>query len=185
MGDPVAVRVGPGKLYIAALESPEPNDLLDAWDMAWTELGYTDEGSNFVFENTFEDVMVAEEYEPVNVLQTTRQITVNFTLAELTADNLKRAFNGGDVSTVGGITTFEPPAAGSITRAMIGWESDDGLERWIFRRCTQVGSIDIPRKKAPDKAVIPMSFRVTKPTDAAAFVFMHSEDYADTGSPIS
>ena len=28
-------------------------------------LGYTDEGSNFVFESTFEDVVVAEELDPV------------------------------------------------------------------------------------------------------------------------
>lgn len=185
MGDPQAVRVGPGKLYIAALGSAEPNDLLDVWPIAWTELGYTDEGSNFVFDQTFEDVMVAEEYEPVETLQTARLITINFALAELTAANLERAFNGGDVTTQGGVTTFEPPEAGDVTRVMLAWEADDGLERWIFRRCVQIGSVDIPRKKAPDKAILPMSFRATKPQGMKAFVFMHSEAYEDTGSPAS
>jgi hypothetical protein len=182
LGNPVAVRVGPGILKIAPLASTEPTDLLTPWDTAWTDLGYTDDGSNFVFEQNFEDVMVEEEYEPVQVLQTTRQITINFALAELTAENLSRAFNGGTVDTTAGLTTFEPPAAGQVTRAMIGWESDDGLERWIFRTCTQIGSVDIPRKKAPDKAMLPMSFRATKPAGVPAFVFMYSADYAELGS---
>lgn len=177
MGNPVAVRVGPGILKIAPLASLEPTDLATPWDADWTDLGYTDEGSNFVFEANWEDVMVAEEYEPIVSLQTTRQITVNFSLAELTAENLERAFNGGTVETSSGITTFEPPAAGSVTKVMIGWESDDGLERWVFRQAVQVGSIDIPRKKAPDKAVIPCSFRCSKPAGQTAFKFIHDANY--------
>lgn len=183
MGNPVAVRIGPGKLYLAPLGSTEPDDLETPWDNAWTELGYTAEGSNFVFDNTFEDVEVAEEFEPIEILQTKREITVNFSLAELTAENMERAFNGGDVITAGGITTFEPPpSGGEVTRVMIGWEADDGLERWIFRRCLQVASVDIPRRKAPDKSVLPMSFRCTKPANEAAFKFIHSENYAPLGS---
>lgn len=177
MGNPVAVRVGPGKLYIAPLATPEPDDLDEAWDDDFVELGYTAEGSNFVFENTFEDVMVAEEHEAIEILQTTRQINVNFSLAEMTAENMARAFNGGEVTTDRGVTTFEPPAAGDATPVMIGWESDDGRERWVFRRCVQVGSVDIPRRKAPDKAVLPMSFRCTKPAGATAFKMLHDENY--------
>lgn len=59
-GDPLAVRVGPGWLYIAPLDSDEPAGLTAAWPAAWTPLGYTDQGSSFVFESSFEDVVVAE-----------------------------------------------------------------------------------------------------------------------------
>lgn len=177
MGDPTAVRIGPGILKIAPLGSTEPVDLATAWDAAFIDLGYTEEGSSFVFENTFEDVMVAEELEPVEILQTTRQITVNFAAAELTATNIQRAFNGGEVVTGTGIVTFEPPDAGDYTPVMIGWESDDGLERWVFRRCIQVGNVEIARRKAPAKAQVPMSFRCTKPAGAASFVFIHDDDY--------
>lgn len=176
-GNPSAVRVGPGWLYIAALGTPEPASLADAWDAAWVGVGYTDEGSNFVFNNTFENVEVAEEYEPVAVLQTTRQIDVSFAAAEMTALNLQRAFNGGTVVTAGGVVTFEPQAAGLATPVMLGWEATDGLERWIFRRCLQVANVDIPRRRAPDKSVLPMTFRCMKPASATAFKAIFDEDY--------
>ena len=178
-GDPLAVRVGPGWLYIAPLGSTEPDDLTDAWAVAWTPLGYTDEGSNFVFESSFEDVVVAEELDPIAIVQTARSATVNFALAEITAANMQRAFNGGDVSTATGVVTFEPPDADETpTPVMLGWESADGFERWVFRRCLQIGNVEVARKRAPDKATLPMSFRCTKPFGAATFKFMHDEDYA-------
>lgn len=184
MADPTAVRVGPGVLYIAPIGSTEPTDLATAWDAAWVALGYTDEGSSFTFENTFEDVMVAEEYEPVEVLQTARQINVSFAAAELTADNLQTAFNGGTITTSGTapdeIVTFEPPAAGDATPVMVGWEADDELERWIFRRCVQVGSVEIQRRKAPQKALIPVQFRATKPSGDTAFAFIHDSNYSSS-----
>lgn len=178
-GDPLAVRVGPGWLYIAPLASTEPADLTAVWPVAWTPLGYTDEGSNFVFESSFEDVVVAEELDPIEIVQTARTATVNFALAEVTAANMQRAFNGGDIVTAAGVVSFEPPDSSEVpTPVMLGWESADGLERWVFRRTIQVGTVDIARKRAPDKATLPMSFRCTKPAGAATFKFMHAEDYA-------
>jgi hypothetical protein len=182
LGNPLAVRIGPGKLLIAPLGSTEPDDLATAWDNAWTELGYTKEGSNFVFDQTFENVEVAEELDPVAIIQTKRDGTVNFALAEITADNLSRAFNGGDVQSPGGLTTFEPPSVGDFAYVMLGWESDDVLERWIFRKSLQVGSIDMPRKKGAEKAVIPCSFRCSKPADAPAFKVIFDANYSDSGA---
>lgn len=178
-GDPKAVRVGPGWLYIAPVGSDEPSDLDTAWDAAWVQLGYTDEGSSFTFDNTFEDVMVIEELDPIGTFQTARQINVSFAAAELTAANLQTALNGGDIDTTTGIVTFEPPDAGDYTSVAIGWESDDSLERWIFRQCIQVGNVEIQRRRAPQKAIIPMQFRANVPGDGSKpFKFIHDEDYS-------
>lgn len=188
MGDPVNVRVGPGRLFLAPLGTAEPTDLSTPWGQDWVELGYTDVGTVFQFNNTFEDVMVAEELEAIRTLQTARQINITFALAEITAQNMQRAFNGGTVDTAGGVVTFEPPDAGDYTSVMIGWESDDGLERWVFRNCTNTGTIDMARQKAPAKATIPVSFRVNKPANdeegdsVPSFAFMHSQNYAEVGS---
>jgi hypothetical protein len=182
MGNPLAVRVGPGVLYIAPVGTAEPTDLTAAWDAAWIPVGYTDEGSEFVFDQTFEDIEVAEELEPVNVIQTARQTTVNFAAAELTATNMQRALNGGAITTALGVVTFEPPSVGSFTDVMLGWEADDGLERWVFRRCRNTGSVNIPRRKGTDKAIVPMAFRALKPPGDPAFVFIHDSDY-DAATP--
>lgn len=183
MGNPLAVRVGPGILRIAEIGSTEPTDLDTAWDNDWVELGYTAAGSEFVFVQGFEDILVAEELDPVEVIQTSRQTTVNFSLAEMTALNMQRAMNGGVITTPAGLVQFEPPSVGTFNDVMLGWEADDGLERWVFRRCRNVGSVNIPRRKGAEKAVLPMSFRALKPPSAPAFVFIHDDDWTvDSGS---
>jgi hypothetical protein len=180
-GNPEQVRVGPGWLYIGPIGSAEPTDLSTAWetvDADWVNLGYTDGGTTFVFDQTFEDVTVDQEYDPILTLQTARQVTVNVQAAELTVANLEAAFNGGTITgPTGGLVTFEPPDAGDYTHVMVGWEATDALERWIFRKCLQVGSVEIGRRKAPDKAVIPLSFRAVKPADATAFAAILDTDY--------
>lgn len=168
-GDPLKVRRGPGVLYVAEFDpddptADEPADIDTPWAEAWVEIGYTKDGSEFVFDQSFEDIEVAEELEPIDVVQTSRMITVNFAAAQMTAENLSLAFNGGDIDTALGIVTFEPPDVGDVTRVRLGWESDDGLERWVFRRCVQTGSVSIANRKGADYATIPMSFRATKPS---------------------
>jgi hypothetical protein len=182
-GTPTNVRVGPGKLYIAPVGSTEPTGLSGAWDAAWVRVGYTDEGSMFGFDQTFEDIEVEEEYDAIDTLQTQRSIMVSFAAAELTATNLQRALNGGTIETAGEVITFEPPAAGEVTRVAIGWESDDAKERWVFRRCVQRGSVEIARRKAPNKATIPMEFRVTVPDGGGApFKALMAEDFGPGSS---
>lgn len=164
MSDPINVRVGPGILYVAPLDTDPPTDLATPWDGDWIELGYTDEGSSFKVDQTFEDVTVAEELDPVRILQTARQISIDFAAAEITARNMSLVWNGGTVVTPsGGVYTITPPATGSYTPVMVGWEADDGLERIVLYRCLQVGSVELAHRKAPAKATLPMSFRATVP----------------------
>lgn len=182
-GTPANVRVGPGWLYIAPLGSTEPTDLAAAWAGAWVALGYTDEGPEFALEQTFENVMVAEELDPVAVFQTERSMRVNVAAAELTARNLQIALNGGEINVGGTVTTFEPPETGIYTYVMVGWEATDGLERWIFRKCLSVDTVTIPRRRAPDKATVTMGFQVVKPDASnAAWKAILDNDYAAAAS---
>lgn len=158
MGDPTKIRVGPGILKIAPVGSTEPVDLTTAWAAAWVDLGYTEEGHAFSASPSFEPVEVAEEIDPIRYEPTGREMSVEFAAAEMTALNLSRAMNGGTVTTGTGIVTYEPPSPGAEVRVALGWESLDKKERWIWRRCLQTGDVEIARRKAPDKATIPMSF---------------------------
>lgn len=170
MPDPRNIRVGPGWLYIAALGSTEPADLTTAWANAWTRLGWTDEGHTFNQETNVEAIEVAEQYEPVMYETTGREMTVAFALAEITARNLQIALNGGTITLSGAganqIATFEPPDIGSEIRVMLGWEAFDAKERFVWRKCFQGGGVEMARRKAPDKTLIPMEFRIETPFDA-------------------
>jgi hypothetical protein len=46
---------------------------------------------------------------------------------------------------------------------MIGFESEDSQERWVFRQCFQQGDITITRGKGAVKALIPCEFKLEKP----------------------
>lgn len=161
-GNPTKVRVGPGHLLIGPVGATEPDNLTTPWSSDWVRIGYTDEGHAFSMKPKFEGVEVAEEIDPILFRATSREMKVEFDMAEMTATNLSRAFNGGTVKTSEGIVVFEPPEPGEEVRVALGWEADDGLERWIFRKCLQTGEVEVARRKAPDKATIPTSFMLEK-----------------------
>jgi hypothetical protein len=165
-GVPGALSLGPGQLYIAALGTTEPTDLTTAWAAVsanWVMLGYTDAASEFRYQPATEDVDVAEELDPISTQTTGRTSTISFSLAQNTATNLKRAMNGGTITAGGGIVTFEPPDLGTEIRTMLGFESEDSQERWVFRQCYQQGDITLTRGKGAAKVLIPCEFRLEKP----------------------
>ena len=140
-----------------------------AWAAAWKEIGYTSEGTEVSIDVSRDPVEVAEEIDPVLYASTSRAVTVSFAMAELTARNLQIAFNGGTISTSGGVTSYVPPELGAEGSVAIGFESEDGEERWIFYKASQSGSVAIGRRKGSDKATIPVTMNVEKVTGQAPF----------------
>lgn len=189
-GTPTNIALGPGKLRIAPLGSAVPASLDDAWAAAWTNLGYTNDGSSQSYSPAYEDVEVAEELEALDSVSTGRTIAVSFTLAELTAKNLRAAMNGGTVvhTPVAGaitkaFTTFEPPELGVELQVMIGFESEDGLERIVWRQCKQVGAVETARRKGAEKAGIPCEFRAYKPAAGGSPFIRRSGRGTDAVAP--
>lgn len=166
-GNPAAVALGPGYLFLAVLGSDEPVDLATPWDAAFKPLGYTQEGSTFSYAPSYEPVEVAEELDPIDSVATGRQIRVSFSLAENTALNYKRAMNGGIITVTGvapdQVFKFEPPELGDEVQVMLGFESEKHDERWAWRQCKQVGTVETARRKGAEKGLIPMEFEVYKP----------------------
>lgn len=178
-GNPTAIALGPGYLFWAVLGSAEPTDLTTPWDADWIPIGYTQEGSTFSYQPAFEDVEVAEELDPLDSIATSRQIQVSFSAAQVTAANYKLAMNGGTITLEGSapdqFLEFEPPALGEETTIMLGYESEDHLERWVYRQCKQVGNIETARRKGADKGLVPMEFRVYAPsTGLKPFKFLNA-----------
>jgi len=171
-GTASAISLGPGYLYIGPIGTVEPTDLTTASttvDAGWVALGYTKEGSQFSYQLDTDKVEVAEELDPIKTAVTARTAKVSFSLAEVTATNLKRAMNGGTVTTGTGIVTFEPPDLGAEVRTMLGFESEDHQERWVFRQCFSDGEVSIERRKGADNATIAVEYELEKPTSARIF----------------
>jgi hypothetical protein len=165
-GNPAALGLGPGYLYVGPLGTTEPVDLVATWasvSAAWALLGYTDAGSTFNHQLNTTPVPVAEEYDPITNAPDSRAMDLGFALAEVTATHLKTALNGGTITSGSGCVYFEPPDPGTEVRVMLAFQSEDGTERWIFRQCLNNGQISIPRQKGATKAIIPCTFMLEKP----------------------
>lgn len=178
-GNPLAVALGPGELFFAILGSPLPADHLAAvFDTApWTRIGYTEEGSTQNYAPEYEDVVVAEELDPIDSVPTGRTMGVSFGMAENLAGTYKLAMNGGTITVVAADpgppavaahVTFEPPVLGAETNTMIGFRAEDKLEAWVWHNCKNVGAAETQRRKGAAKALIPAEFRAYVPSDGSA-----------------
>jgi hypothetical protein len=178
-GDPDAVVLGPGLLYVGPVTAADPTDADTALPTTdYRPVGYTEEGSSFAYETSTEDVTVAEENDPVRTIPTGTTSTLSFSMAEMTWQNLLLALNAG--SSVAATpptapTLIEPVEQGSEQRVKLIWDSDYG-SRWIFRQCIQSGTLTIDRKKAPDKGLLPVEFKCEKPSGKAPFAAIPSAD---------
>lgn len=172
--------MGPGTLMVASLGTAEPAPSIPfpAWPTGWWALGYTEEGSSFSYESSSEPVEVAEELDPIFTVPTGRNATVSFSSAEPTQANLRMALNGG-VSTIvdpvtGSAVVFEPPDMGDEVRIMLGYQSETGDERWIWRQCYQTGSVESSRSKGASKTLLPMTFSLEKPETGKKLFARHT-----------
>lgn len=165
-GNSSALGLGPGYLYFGPLGTTEPTDLVTAWtavSAAWTAIGYTSDGSEMDYNPATSPVDVAEELDHIQMVTTGRDATVKFAMSQITATNMKLAYNGGVLTTGTGIVTFEPPDLGTETRIMLGFQSEDGTERWVYRQCFQTGTVTLGRHKGANNATIATEFALEKP----------------------
>lgn len=167
------VDIGPGWLWVAPIGTSEPADCSTALPSAWRQVGYTETGNAFNSNITSSDIEVAEELEPIDVREIKRLTDVQFEMAEVTRANLAFALNSG-ANAANTSASFEPPALGASLYTMIVWETnatpDATNVRWLFRKCKQTSPIQIQHRKAPQKALIPVQFRVVKPNAAQPWI---------------
>jgi hypothetical protein len=167
-GTPGNVKLGPGRLWYAPLGTAEPTDASTVLPIAWLPIGYTENGTEIVTTVTAEDIEVAEEFDPIDNIQTKRVTVLNVEMAESTKRNLLLAIAGGSgaAATNDGIA-FEFPDADQITGVMMVWEStlstpDSTNRRWLLRTAKPNGTITTVRRKAPAKSSITASFTCVK-----------------------
>ena len=168
------IATDPGYLFWAPLGTAAPTGTVvgsvftDAWPSGWIALGATEEGHNFSWSTSTEAIEVAEFLDPIKYVETGRTGSIAFALTSITLQNLKRALNGGTVTSTGTTTTtktvYTPPGLGQSVRSMVGWESQDSTERLIAFQVFNTGTVEIARRKGADKATIPVEYALEVPT---------------------
>lgn len=165
MGDPTAVSVGPGLLFVAPTGTAEPTSAEEALAAAFREVGYTAQGSRVGSTRTIEQSFVEEEVEPVITAVTRKVTTVRFEMAEFTLANLALALDGIADFTGDEYESVDP---GDEERVMLVLDKEDG-KRFLFRQCFPGGEVGWDNKKAPTMSVVPVEFSVEKPAGAKAW----------------
>jgi hypothetical protein len=172
----------PGFLWWAPFGTVEPTNggtvagskFTDSLSASYIPMGATAEGSTFSTAVEVEAVIVAELFNPVRYATTGRTSGLAFAMADFTANNLKRANNGGTVATVSGtgatlLTKYEESDPGAEVRCLLVWQSLDDTVRIIMRQCFNSGTIEAAFQRAPAFAQIAVNFQFEQPTGAKPY----------------
>jgi hypothetical protein len=171
------VRVGPSDIYTAALSTAFPANAETAPSASWEHVGYSEAGAAFQASRTFEDTKVHELASPVRTDWTEADYQLVVVLAQFSLENLQLYFNGGTITPIAGPPvrrTFTPPAIGGDTgmAVLCRFANEYGFHTDLqIPSAKSVEALDIPLKKAPDKSLIAVTFKVQLVSGSQPFTF--------------
>jgi hypothetical protein len=177
------VIVGTGVLYVAAISNDGnatgdyvafPGDNTGAWaDPAadWVDVGYSEDGWTLEMDKTFEDIMVAEEIDPIATFKTAQEVRLTGELAQASMSNLQVALAGGtftedDTDYASGYDSLKPPSTDDYDEKslLLIVDGPAGADRHVeIPRAINVGAFSMAHQKAPQKVVVATEFKVLKP----------------------
>ena len=175
------VLIGTGVLYIKDRTTASlafPGDSANAWEdatsmtPAWDEVGYSEDGWTLEVDKTFEDVMVAEELDPIKTLKSAQEVRLTGELAQASLTNLEVAMGGGSTTDNGsgsyasGYFEYLPPLTDSFTEYALVLHTDGqaGSDRQFqIPRAVNSGSFAMAHQKAPNKVTLATEFKVLVP----------------------
>lgn len=177
------VLIGTGVLYVAdrgnvafptddgagAFQTPavaSPN---------WRDIGYSEDGWTLEMDRTFEDILVAEEVDPIKTIKTAQEARLMGELSQASLENLSIAMGQLDsyVDTDSSLFTAEydvvkAPITDSFSElaGLLIVEGPAGADRQIHMpRMVSVGAFSMSHAKAPQKVVIATEFKLLVPDD--------------------
>lgn len=176
------VMLGTGELYIATEATAFPTDPTTTPSSSdWTDIGYSESGWTLDYDKTFEDVMVAEEIDPVFTIKTAQEIRISGELAQVSLANLKEAMGGGTITTGSpstGFSELKPPATDAFLEKslLLRVDAPDSTLGGTLKkrdvlvpRAVNVGAFSMTHAKAPQKVLVAVEYKVLKPGSGAQF----------------
>jgi hypothetical protein len=178
------VIVGTGVLYVASILNDgnatgdyyafPGDDAAGAWASPtadWVDVGYSEDGWTLEMDKTFEDIMVAEEIDPIATFKTAQEVRLTGELAQASMGNLKVALAGGtftedDTDYAAGYDSLKPPSTDDYDEKslLLIVDGPAGADRHVeIPRAINVGAFSMAHQKAPQKVVIATEFKVLKP----------------------
>ena len=177
------VLVGTGVLYVAdrtASGLAFPGDdgsgnwqAVSTASAAWRDIGYSEDGWTLEMDRTFEDILVAEEIDPIKTIKTAQEARLMGELSQASLANLSVAMgqidsyvSEDDSDFAAGYDVVKSPITDSFSEmaALLIAEGPAGADRHVqMPRVVSVGAFSMPHAKAPQKVVIATEFKLLVP----------------------
>ena len=147
----------------------------------WDNIGYSEGGFSLEYDKTFEDVMVAEEIDPIKTIKTAQEVRITGELAQASLRSLKFAMAGGTTTAdtpSSGYTTLVPPTTDAfeekslLLRVNAPGHDEAGTAKVRdiqVPRAVNVGAFSMVHAKAPQKVTITIEYKVLKPNTGAPY----------------
>ena len=156
-GSVVNVVVGLAGVRISSTENSHPT--------VSDQVGYTEDGCQIDYTPTVQDIMVAEENNPILNILLSEEIKFTLSFAEATIANMDHAMMGGDGTTVNKQITFGSNTA-KFQAILIEGEAPGGyggIRRILAQKVGAMGTVSQAYKKG-DKVLVPVEFKAFTPT---------------------
>ncbi len=169
------VLMGAASLYNGLYQATEPLDQAvnsAPQASAWTDMGFTDDGSTIMLNQEFATMTVDQIADIIGRKMTQRDVQVKTNLAEATLENLTIGLNSGTVATGTGAgvnyKTYTPVFDGSELQPVYFAAILDGYapstsagvsrrRRFILRRVLSIDNVETSYKKG-DLTLVPVTF---------------------------
>ena len=184
------VILGTGNLFVAAesdLNGSSPNATFPTTpadtpsSSYWDNIGYSEGGFSLEYDKTFEDILVAEEVDPIKTIKTAQEVRITGELAQASLRSLKFAMAGGTTTAdtpSSGYTTLVPPTTDAfeekslLLRVNAPGHDEAGTAKVRdiqVPRAVNIGAFSLVHAKAPQKVTITIEYKVLKPNTGAPF----------------
>jgi hypothetical protein len=143
---------GPG-IYIAPVGTAAPTDASTAPAAAWTTLGYlSEDGVTFGTSTNSENITPWQSRSPVRTIITSRELTVDFTMLEFSAQNVALYFGGETPTETAGAFSMTVRSDSDVVNhaILVDVKDGDNVVRYHFPRATlsEAGDIEITQSGA-------------------------------------
>lgn len=157
VGSTVNVVVGLAGVRISETENSHPT--------VSDQVGYTENGCQLEYTPEVQDIMVAEENNPILNILLSEEIKFTLSFAESTIANMGMAMMGGDATTVNKQITFGANSA-KFQALLIEGEAPGGyggIRRILAQKVGSMGTVSQSYTKG-DKVLTPVEFKAFTPT---------------------